>query len=78
MFVCTGLTAILPDSINYRKPTLREFASAEQAKLEQASVELVEVKSLSPVKDEKESVKSADNVDAPIVVAVSDNEKSVS
>lgn len=51
MFISTGLTYILPESINYRKPTLKEYALAEQSKLEQASIELVEMKTSEETKE---------------------------
>lgn len=46
MVGCTLVTCALPDHINYRKPTLREYAKAEHAKLEQSSIELVEMKAM--------------------------------
>lgn len=46
MVGCTLVTMALPDHINYRKPTLREYALAEHAKLEQSSIELVEMKAM--------------------------------
>ena len=53
MLVCTAMTLILPDSINYRKTTLHEYALAEHAKLEQSSIELVEMKVMEETKEEE-------------------------
>ena len=51
MFGCTACTLALPDHINYRKPTLREYVKAEHAKLEQSSIELVEMKHMEETKE---------------------------
>lgn len=40
----TTLTALLPDSVNRRKPTLREYANEQHKLLEAQSIEMVQLK----------------------------------
>lgn len=54
MVIVTSLTFILPDSINRRKPTLREFAQAQHDQLEAESVELVTLKTLEHSNESEE------------------------
>ena len=54
MLANTFVTCALPDSINDRKPTLREFAHAEHERLEKSSIELVELKVMEKQGDEME------------------------
>ena len=51
MILCFSITWILPDSINYRKPTLREFARLEHERLEATSIEIVELKKREDMND---------------------------
>ena len=44
MIVCTCLTFVLPESINHRKTTLREYVQSEHDRLEAQSIELVNLK----------------------------------
>ena len=44
MALNTTLTYLLPDSVNRRKPTLREYAKQQHAMLEERSVEMVQIK----------------------------------
>ena len=44
MALNTSLTYLLPDSVNRRKPTLREYAKQQHAMLEERSVEMVQIK----------------------------------
>ena len=52
--IVTSLTFVLPDSINSRKPTLREFAQAQHDLLEAESVELVTLKTLEQSNENEE------------------------
>ena len=65
MLVCTAMTLILPDSINYRKTTLHEYALAEHAKLEQSSIELVEMKVMEETKEDDNTQTGAGNEETP-------------
>ena len=40
----TSLTALLPESVNHRKPTLREYANEQHRLLEAQSIEMVQLK----------------------------------
>ena len=44
MAINTSLTALLPDEINSRKPTLREYANEQHKLLEAQSIEMVQLK----------------------------------
>lgn len=59
MLGCTACTLALPESINYRKSTLREYAMAEHEKMEKASIELVELKTMEESKDVPENSNQA-------------------
>ena len=45
MVICTLFTRFLPESINNRKPTLKEYVESERMKLEGQSIELAQIKS---------------------------------
>lgn len=57
----TFITCALPDSINDRKPTLREFAHAEHERLEKSSIELVELKVMERQEEEEKVPVAAAN-----------------
>ena len=52
MMLVTSITCFLPDSINHRKPTLREYIRTEHEKLETQSIELVTLKTMEKTNDE--------------------------
>lgn len=68
MIVVTSLTFLLPDSINARKPTLREFAQMQHEQLEAESVELVILKTLEHSNESEKKGDARSNApDAQIV-----------
>ena len=54
----TALTALLPDGVNRRKPTLREYANEQHRLLEAQSIEMVQLK-------KEEETKTADVENKP-------------
>ena len=68
MISVTSLTFLLPDSINSRKPTLREFAQTQHEQLEAESIELVTLKTLEHSNENEEKGDTRSNApDAQIV-----------
>ena len=63
MALTTSITFLLPDSINFRKPTLKEFANKEHERMEMSSIELVQMKTMESETDRKTPV--ADNSKVP-------------
>lgn len=63
MTFITSITFLLPDSINVRKPTLKEFANKEHERMEMSSIELVQMKTMESEVDRKTPV--ADNSKVP-------------
>ena len=63
MALITSITFLLPDSINFRKPTLKEFANKEHERMEMSSIELVQMKTMESEVDRKTPV--ADNSKVP-------------
>lgn len=55
----TSLTALLPESVNHRKPTLREYANEQHRLLEAQSIEMVQLKK------EEEDMHTADGESKP-------------
>lgn len=73
MLCCTACTRILPESINYRKPTLREYALAEHARLEKSSIELVEMKTMEEeLKEEPASNADGHDLNSTVVISVTE------
>lgn len=54
MIICTCLTCVLPESINHRKTTLREYVQLEHDRLEAQSIELVNLKAKEQSNDSME------------------------
>lgn len=65
MLATTSITFLLPDSINFRKPTLKEFANKEHERLEKCSIELVEMKTMESENDHKSSALDNSKVPCP-------------
>ncbi|KAK8827551.1 hypothetical protein WA577_007098 [Blastocystis sp. JDR] len=63
MALTTSITFLLPDSINFRKPTLKEFANKEHERMEMSSIELAQMKTMESETDRKTPL--ADNSKVP-------------